>query len=84
MDVAAVSPLAHVTSNAPPFFIAIGESDFPVIRQHGVRMRDALAEANVRTVFVDLAAHDHFAMSERSVESGHPWLREAARILRQN
>lgn len=81
VDTAAVSPLAHITSDAPPFLIAIGENDFPVIRQHGVRMRDTLAQANVPTAFLDLAAHDHFATSERIVEPGHPWLREAAQIL---
>jgi arylformamidase len=81
VDMAAVSPLAHITRDAPPFLIAIGENDFPVIRHHGVRMRDGLAQANVPTTFLDLVGHDHFATGERIVEPGHPWLREAAQIL---
>lgn len=81
VDMASVSPLAHITKHAPPFLIAIGENDFPVIRQQGVRMRDTLAEADVPTAFLDLIGHDHFATGERIVEPGHPWLREAAQIL---
>lgn len=80
-DAPAASPIAHVHAGAPPFFITVGGADFPAFREQAEQMRDALTHAHVPTTYLDLSGHDHFDTNERSVEPGHPWLMEAARML---
>lgn len=80
-DADAASPILHVSPEAPPFLITIGEHDFSRVREQGVRMRNALASAGAPVVFQDLPGHDHFATNERSLDRGHPWLNQVTRML---
>ena len=77
----AASPIANVSPATRPFLITVGETDFPDLREQAVRMADRLRAAAVPVVFQDLPGHDHFATNERSVEAGHPWLTELARMI---
>ncbi|SED23727.1 alpha/beta hydrolase [Bradyrhizobium erythrophlei] len=81
LDAEAASPIVHVSPAAPPFLISVGEFDFPPLREQAERMRQALSAASGSVVLQDLKDHDHFDTSERSVEPGHPWLAQVARLL---
>ncbi len=80
-DCVAASPFSHISTQAPPFQITVGENDFPFIRKQAAEMRDQLEAAGVAVVFQDLKAHDHFETSERCTDEGHEWLVEATKLL---
>lgn len=80
-DIAAANPIAHVHEHAPPFYISVGQEDFPSIIDSGSRMAAVLAARGVPVIHDVFAGHGHFDTSARCVDFGHPWLAGIRRQL---
>ncbi len=80
-DIAAANPIAHVHKGSPPFYISVGEDDFPSIIAAGSRMAAALAAWGVPVTHEVFAGHGHFDTSARCVDFGHPWLAGISRQI---
>lgn len=71
------SPLAFVSSAAPPFLMAWGTKDFPHLVAQGERMASALRDAGVSAETVVLDGRDHFGASLAGGEPDGPWVPRA-------
>ena len=80
-DIAAANPIAHVHNRSPPFYISVGENDFPPIIESAARMAAALAARHVPVTHDIFAGHGHFDTSARCADFGHPWLAGLRRHL---
>lgn len=67
------SPIRWVDTKSPPFLIIHGAADPMNPVAHARRMTEALHEANVEVVSVELPRGDHFSVAEWSVAG--PWTR---------
>ena len=75
-DIAAASPIRHVSGNRTPFLIAYGGDDLPELVPQASAMYRALKEQGNDARLLKLDGCSHFDTSERCVDDGHPWLGE--------
>ncbi len=66
-DIRPASPINHVSGNAVPFFIAIGENDMPDLVRQAPAMADALRAQPGAVEIAEFEGSDHFKIS---VDSG--------------
>lgn len=80
----AASPMTHLRSDAPPFFVAYGTDDFPHLVQQAEVFTEALSRqgATVRTLTLD--GRDHLGASYASGEPDGIWVRTALDFIEQS
>ncbi|MGE0736616.1 MAG: alpha/beta hydrolase [Alphaproteobacteria bacterium] len=75
------SPIVHVRRNAPPFFIAWGERDFPRLIKQGNAMAAALKQSGVAVETMVIPETDHFEANEVCASPDSGWSVAARRWL---
>jgi acetyl esterase/lipase len=75
------SPIAWVDAESAPFLIIHGAADPMNPVEHARRMADALHEAEVEVVSVELPQGDHFSVAEWSVAG--PWTHTFFEVMLQ-
>ncbi|MGQ4809119.1 hypothetical protein NKDENANG_02521 [Candidatus Entotheonellaceae bacterium PAL068K] len=68
------SPLHHVPGNRTPFFLAVGEQDYPVLYEQAYAMAAALRQQDGCMEILEVAAADHFQMSMRGGDPEDDWV----------
>lgn len=79
---AAASPMSHVHSAAPPFFVAWGERDFPHLVRQAAEFSDALETAGVHVERMELGDCDHLGASYAAGEPDGAWVNAALRFMK--
>lgn len=75
------SPMNHIHGEAPPFFVAWGEKDFPHLRIQSMRFVQELEAAGVSVLGLEMPGCDHFGASYESGRKGSAWLDAADRFM---
>ena len=78
------SPLYNTAGNSVPFFLEIGENDFPNLRiQHLAMIKDLKSEAG-RVEEMERLGHNHFEISLDHGDLSNPWSRKVVEWLMEN
>ncbi|HEX2889490.1 alpha/beta hydrolase [Vineibacter terrae] len=80
-DAASASPIAFVDDQAPPFFIAWGDGDFPALMNQAPAMAEALRSHGRVVRTLQIAGADHFRANEVCADPHGDWARLAMRWL---
>jgi acetyl esterase/lipase len=80
----AASPIQYVRNDAPPFFIAWGENDFPHLRKQAEDFAAALRAAGIEVETMVLPGCDHLGASYESADPQGRWVKAAARWMREH
>ena len=70
------SPLYNAAGNSVPFFLEIGENDFPNLRDQHLAMLKTLKSAAGRVEEMERLGHNHFEISLDHGDLGNPWSRK--------
>ena len=70
------SPLYHTAGNTVPFFLEIGENDFPNLRNQHLAMLKTLRSEAGRVEGMERLGHNHFEISLDHGNLGNPWSRK--------
>ena len=77
-------PMHHVRPDAPPFFVAWGENDFPHLRKQAEEFVAALRAAGIEAESMVMPGCDHLAASYESADPHGHWVPAAARWMREH
>lgn len=72
-DAGDASPIYHTVGNTTPFFLEIGENDFPNLRNQHVAMLKALESEAGKVEATERLGHNHFEISLDHGQLGNPW-----------
>ena len=67
------SPLQNTAGNTVPFFLEIGENDFPNLRNQHVSMLKNLEIETAKVEAMERLGHNHFEISLDHGNMGNPW-----------
>ena len=81
-DAVEASPLHNTAGNTVPFFLEIGEDDFPNLRAQHAAMVGKLREAGGPVEEMERMGHNHFAISLDHGDPDSPWSTKARAWLR--
>ena len=70
------SPLYNIAGNTVPFFMEIGENDYPNLRNQNVAMLKALKSEAGKVEAMERLGHNHFEISLDHGKMGNPWSRK--------
>ena len=70
------SPVYNTSGNRTPFFLEIGENDFPTLRAQHAAMLKALQQHPGAVETMERQGHDHFNISLDHGDAGNPWSRK--------
>ena len=68
------SPVHQTAGNQTPFFIAVGERDYPVLYEQAFAMETALRRAEGTVELIEIPNSDHFQMSQYGGDPNHTWV----------
>ncbi len=81
------NPVYNTAGNTVPFFLEIGENDFPNLRNQHAAMLRSLESEGGRVEAMERLGHNHFEISLEHGHMGNPWSRQVVermeRPLRQ-
>ena len=68
------SPLHHVRGNRTPFFLAVGEQDYPALYEQAYAMAAALRQQDGALEMLEVAGADHFQISVHGGDPEGDWV----------
>jgi arylformamidase len=82
-NAAAASPVANVSGNRTPFYVAVGSNDLAGFSEQARELVAALKRESCVTRFEEFSGYDHFMMSEVCSRADHPWMLGVQEWLRR-
>ena len=80
----AASPINHIRSDAPPFFVAWGEKDFPHLCKQSEEFVAALRAAGIEAESIVLPGCNHATASYETADPHGHWVPAASRWMREH
>lgn len=80
---ALASPIHYVAGNRTPFFLAVGEDDFPVLHAQAYTMAAALLQEHGPVELLEIADADHFQVNMRASDPTYLWVQRVRALMQQ-
>ena len=80
---ALASPIHYVAGNCTPFFLAVGEHDFPVLHAQAYAMATALRQEHAPVELLEVAGADHFQINMWASDPIYPWAQRVRALMQQ-
>lgn len=76
------SPLYNAVDNCVPFFLEIGENDFPNLRRQHLAMLQTLSVESGKVEAMERLGHNHFEISLDHGDMNNPWSRKVVEWMK--
>jgi arylformamidase len=81
---ALASPIHYVAGNRTPFFLAVGEHDFPVLHTQAYAMAAALRQEHGPVELLEVADADHFQINMWASDPTYLWVKQVRALMQQS